>query len=482
MNVPIAWIVCLLCLFMQTGQPAQAQVLHDYVPPSPRNARTPSRSTASTRAPRQTTLRPDRNTDRYAVPGYRPVFDPTVMPFKRSRVYDAVAPDGRLLVRDDKVRIVPLVSAPQGPGWTKFEAEIPLGPQTGRNLIPIPSVAPQMLISRVRTNPPLGPVRILKDGADNFFLQAQRRSFPAVTLHMVCWAPNQYFGGPLPDRLPRTAPSSLTLPPSIATKAARVVSALGLPPGADQLQSLEQLVGYFRSFILGRLTVTTGDTYLDIALSRRGLCRHRAYAFVITAIAMGIQARMVTNEVHAFAEVNLGTQGWRRIDLGGATPNPSGSLVPRRRHRPAPDPFPWPGDSRSSSPHAVASRSAMPRIPGHRGAFRRKDATSGTAPGNTGSNVVVLDMSAQSAGVRVGQVDVHTTGMRGSPLRVAGRITGLGGSPPGRKKIQVILAPPGSSKGYLLGWTRTDAQGRFLISKPIPKTLPVGTYQILIGE
>ena len=35
---------------------------------------------------------------------------------------------------------------------------------------------------------------------------------------------------------------------------------------------------------------------VDLALSKKGVCRHRAYAFTITAQGLGIPARMVMNE------------------------------------------------------------------------------------------------------------------------------------------------------------------------------------------
>ena len=50
---------------------------------------------------------------------------------------------------------------------------------------------------------------------------------------------------------------------------------------------------------------------------QKGVCRHRAFAFLVTALGLGIPARMVANEAHAWVEVR-GETGWQRIDLGGA--------------------------------------------------------------------------------------------------------------------------------------------------------------------
>src|SRR5262249_50796144 len=88
----------------------------------------------------------------------------------------------------------------------------------------------------------------------------------------------------------------------------------------------------------------TGDVYLDLAYSKRGVCRHRAFAFVLTANAAGIPARYVTNEAHAFVEVRVPDRGWIRIDLGGAASelevaNASEKAIYRPR---APDPSPRP--------------------------------------------------------------------------------------------------------------------------------------------
>ena len=44
-------------------------------------------------------------------------------------------------------------------------------------------------------------------------------------------------------------------------------------------------------------------TSVDLALSQKGVCRHRAFAFLVTALGLGIPARMVINEAHAWVEV-----------------------------------------------------------------------------------------------------------------------------------------------------------------------------------
>ena len=85
----------------------------------------------------------------------------------------------------------------------------------------------------------------------------------------------------------------------------------------DYATTLRKLVWWFRSFKPGELERADDGLYLTLALSRRGVCRHRAYAFVITAHGLGIPARYVSNEAHVFVEAYVPGQGWLRIDLGG---------------------------------------------------------------------------------------------------------------------------------------------------------------------
>ena len=79
-----------------------------------------------------------------------------------------------------------------------------------------------------------------------------------------------------------------------------------------------KLVAYFRSFVdSDEFPTDRDDVYLALALSKKGVCRHRAFAFLVTALGLGLPARMITNEAHAWVEVSDGSL-WRRIDLGGA--------------------------------------------------------------------------------------------------------------------------------------------------------------------
>ena len=57
--------------------------------------------------------------------------------------------------------------------------------------------------------------------------------------------------------------------------------------------AFNKLVGYFRAFQAGDIAHPTGDIYRDLCDSQAGVCRHRAFAFMITANALGIPTRYV---------------------------------------------------------------------------------------------------------------------------------------------------------------------------------------------
>src|SRR5262249_54763584 len=100
------------------------------------------------------------------------------------------------------------------------------------------------------------------------------------------------------------------------------------------------------------------DLYRDLAVSQKGVCRHRAYAFVLTALSIGLPARFVRNEAHAWVEV-FDAYRWHRIDLGGAASDIQYDDERRVAHVPPKDPFEWPSLSDSGQAMADRARSAQ---------------------------------------------------------------------------------------------------------------------------
>ena len=88
---------------------------------------------------------------------------------------------------------------------------------------------------------------------------------------------------------------------------------------ATDLESRERLIAsYCRSFN-GEYDMEADDNQLLFLLKeRQGACRHRAPVFVMLCRYFGIPARLVDNEIHAYAEFSLDNGiTWKNRNLGG---------------------------------------------------------------------------------------------------------------------------------------------------------------------
>src|SRR5262249_13598204 len=123
-----------------------------------------------------------------------------------------------------------------------------------------------------------------------------------------------------PRMVAQMAPPEIrpSVPDGVARAARRTLDRLAIDPGTDLHVAFNKLVGFFRGFSAKTLPPASGNIYRDLCDNRAGVCRHRAFAFMITASALGIPTRFVENEAHAFVEVWFPSRGWQRIDLGGA--------------------------------------------------------------------------------------------------------------------------------------------------------------------
>ncbi len=142
-------------------------------PPSPSD---PTYAAAGT----QDAFAPDTDTSRPVVNDYDDPFTPSTVPFKRLEAFDAILSDYHVEVRDP--RLVPLLTqagggAPPSAEEDAFYADLVVDlPPEGN--VRIPSVGPGARIVRARLG--IGaievPFRVLRDGADNWFLQPARSS------------------------------------------------------------------------------------------------------------------------------------------------------------------------------------------------------------------------------------------------------------------------------------------------------------------
>lgn len=385
---------------------------------------------------------------------YHEVFSPAIFPYKRMTVVDAVGDDGALVLRDP--RRLPL---PPGDGQVRrdrdpFYASVVVDFVAGQP-VPLPTPAAGVRVVSYQATPALQ-VRFLADGADNLYALAARGG--RYRLVYLVEAEPRYFAGPLWERgTPRPRLSDVParllrpLPRRLQREARSVLRRIGVreDPGADYEATLARLVAHFRAFSLEELDPEPDDSrgeslYLRLAQQQRGVCRHRSYAFVVTALAAGIPARYVENELHVFVEVYVplpaeGGGYFRRINLGGAPLQQrvvEGESKVAYREKGG-DPFPRPpefqngatpsvsglprqaarrGDGGAGSGSGAGGRDALPRLDGPEDRARRGEGPSssaGQAPGPDEGSGSGTGKKASAAGAPSSPAEANTAGAPG---------------------------------------------------------------------
>jgi hypothetical protein len=282
---------------------------------------------------------------------YQEVFTPAVQPFKRSTAYDLVDELGRLTVRDPSLRPM-LVGEAAPEHWrdrrrARFVGEVVVELSSSWPT-PIPGVAAEQRVVRYATSNNES-VEFLQDGAGNLFVRGVQSG--TVRLTYVIEAPDFSFAvESVPAwtvrEVAERVPESLrpTTPSWLEGRARAVLSRLDLDPQGRFDVLLSQLVGHFRAFRDADLPAESANLYEDLAMGGVGACRHRAYAMMLTMQALGIPARFVSNEAHAWVELYIPSSGWSRVDLGGwDVPLDARAPSERRRFNPGiRDSFPRP--------------------------------------------------------------------------------------------------------------------------------------------
>lgn len=462
---------------------------------------------------RHSTITPDRTTTHDGQLRYGATFNPSVVPFKRVTAADQVRANFQLGVRDGGLRPLALSHRAIPPDRDAFWGTIQLQARAGEAL-PIPSVAPSAAIISYRVQPK-AQLHFFRDSADNFWVKSDRSGLLSVVF--LTDAPRSYFSPQIPVLLEATdIPRQLRprLAPGAQAAARRVLEHIGVRRGPLGRQ-LSRLVAYFRNFKAAPLQRASDNIYLDIALSQRGVCRHRSLAFVITAQAIGIPARYVENEAHAFVEVYLPRHGWARIDLGGAS---VGLDVQAARdkalHRAKQDPFPRPsrfegGYSQLRGPvSGLAQRRPKPdqkrRRP--RYSLRRFDRSSRTpVEQGRGQGATAGAEGPEAGGPRSGKpgeasaaaaealppsrrsmpaqkptqivvFNSNKTLYRGEALHIWGSVRAAK-SGVSNLRVEIYLGRDRDS-ALLLGATTTDRGGAFLLRPSVPVDIEVGRYRI----
>ncbi|MGD0679252.1 MAG: transglutaminase-like domain-containing protein [Polyangiaceae bacterium] len=430
---------------------------------------------------------PDRDTRRPRVNEYSDPFTPSTAPFKRLSAFDAIREDESLDVRDQREVPITIGGSPS-PDDAVFYANIVVDLAVGAR-VRIPSVGSGTRVVRARLG--VGardlPFRMFRDGADNWFLQSIGLEAPVrARLILVLAIARAAFGGAFADRSWADLPPTLPLPERLARDAAVVREAIGVNRSMRPRDVVATLVQYFRTFDeSGEPLPERGSVYLDLALSKRGVCRHRAFAFLVTAESLGIPTRLVTNEAHAWVEVHDGTL-WRRVDLGGAgqLETHSESDAGRATYEPPPDPFRWPPGSKRGSDMLADARALAVDAAGHDpdqafGASVARHAETRTADSRANAPPTSSSGVGEGAGTLLALEVIDSTAHRGFPLRVRGRAS-AGGDPCAHVSVEVVLREPKTTREFLLGTLATDDRGAFAGNLVVGGLTSLGDYDIAV--
>jgi hypothetical protein len=465
---------------------------------------------------RQTEATPDRNTGADPTLHYVAVFNPDVVPFKRNNALDGIADDYTMRTRDPGVRAELAVGGVKtGRDRDRFWGDLYVR-FDGTEDVALPSVAPDMRILSYEVSPPRHLV-FSKDGADNFYVRTDEPGASGVH-HLVFFADAdaQYFAPSLPtdDRYtPREvrdlAPAEIQprVPDGVRRAALRTLDELGINDRDELGYAFGKLVEYFRAFEAKPLPAgTSGDIYRDLVEHKAGVCRHRAFAFMVTANTLGIPTRYVTNEAHAFVEVWFPQRGWQRIDLGGAALELDiSNAQDKTLHRPrADDPFPKPkeysegytqleGDisgltdqqlrdkHRPTGDAPASGDFADPSQPPDTDPLADDDDVD---PGSIGPDpsLPVRAADPKKLTPRIAVYSASGVGYRGEAMRVEGKVE-VGGGPLPDRLVEVFLAPAGlgGERSMRIGRGTTEADGTFKLDVDLPAKLELRNYEIYVS-
>jgi transglutaminase-like putative cysteine protease len=458
-------------------------------------------------ADRQTTMTPDSNTGPDSTLRYVSVFNPDVLPFKRMSAFDGVADDYTLHVAHKVLTEVPVGGTTDARTRDRFWGDVVIQLRPGME-VPLPSVAPDMRILSYEVKPRIK-LAFSKDGADNYFVRSDESS-AAGQYRLVFYADADagYFAPSLPSRrytpaeVARLAPKELrpAIPPRVLSAARVTLDKLDLDATMDLGVVFNRLVGYFRAFQAGEIRNPTGDIYRDLCDSQAGVCRHRSFAFAITANALGLPTRYVQNEAHAFVEVWFPERHWQRVDLGGAALRMEVSGADDKTlHRPrAEDPFAKPpeyssqytqleGEIRGLTSQQIADkRRGLDQAPPS-GAVSGSPGDSG---GPSGPDRIAPDptLPARAPDPKKATPELLVTradasAYRGDRLRVEG-IVRVAGKGLANHQVNVFLAPAGrgGTDSLRVGSALTTADGTFTADVLVPGAVDLKRYDILLAS
>ncbi len=468
-------------------------------------------------ADRQTQMRPDGNTGSDDTLHYASVFNPDVLPFKRLSTFDAVSDDYVLRVGRTALVEIPIGGTTDPAKRDYFRASVLIRLEPGKD-IPLPSVAPDMRILSYETRPRI-PLKFEKDGADNFYVRTDEASASGnYRLIFDCDADAGYFAPSLPTtqfytprKVALMAPPEIrpVLPAGVRQSARVTLDKLGIDADMKLGVAFNKLVGYFRAFEAKQLPPSSGNIYRDLCDNQAGVCRHRAFAFMITANGLGIPTRYVENEAHAFVEVWFPERHWQRIDLGGAALRMEVTGADDKTlHRPrADDPFAKPDQYKQNYTQLqgdIAGLTQQQLDDKHEpldqsppsGAVTANGQGQGLGSGGGSAglgpdqdtilpdvNLPAVDMDPDKQSPTLEVTLASPSAFRGGAIRIEGRAH-VDGRPLPDHPIDVFIAPAGmhGANSRNLGRATTSADGTFRQDFTIPSGVDLAVYEIYLSS
>ena len=460
----------------------------------------------------------DRDTDKVDELNYFASFDPSVIPLKRG-----VAQNKVIAVGGEPVFVVEpgrLTSLAIGPDrerggeaedifWGSF-----LIHATGGGDLPVPSVAPIQRVLAIESEPAVS-LGMVRDEAGNHYLRVPSSHRGMLRVNVKLAAPRSYFGGEFEGEPGWDAfPSDLVtpIPAFLRQSAIEVSDELGLGRWMGPRAVLDQLVEHFRGFSQEQMPTSMQgtDTYRAVTLGKVGVCRHRAFAFVITASALGLPARYVYNEAHAFVEVYWPKMGWRRIDLGGAAndfmmraaeaaqrvhdagsddalPTPASYLKEIEASsgaRAAAGEIGAPDAARATGDDAEAGSGAVDIEPGPQSeSLDRDDPPNGSVSGQTepgDADAAPSDERDTRRALTIQLGSLPPSLQRGQPFLVSGDVSDDRDRALPERTVRVMLTAPAGlpAQGREIGRARTDATGHFESEVVLPPDVSIGRWSL----
>ncbi|MFZ5889878.1 MAG: transglutaminase domain-containing protein [Myxococcota bacterium] len=514
-----AWSLALGAFALALTTRAEAPILHEFIPADaaedlelgsmtpdgrmPAAQRTPSGIISApgfldSNSPRQVaygggstpdsidaTFRLDRDTSEPSVVRYDDPFTPSVAPFKRLYALDAVDADLGLFVRQRKLEPLP-VGGGLPDGYDRFFGDlfVDLVPGVG---VRIPNVAPGSKLLALRVEPPLK-LETKRDGAENWFVVGEERKRVRLILDLA--APRGAFGSDFADASYAELASAVQPLPTGARAAVNdVLTRLGLSRAVRPRDAVAALVTHFRSFSPStELPNAQGGValYTELVLEKKGVCRHRAFGFLLTALGLGIPSRFVRNEAHAWVEVYDGRL-WHRVDLGGAAQRfELDTRAGAPPHVTPPDPYDWPAGNNGAQAQIQASQPSEPgpapganpsRAPSsssNSSASHARPSSTARAPQPAASGAPTPSDSEQPRANVDLEIDA-TDARRGGLVRVIGRVSTTNGNCPFARVDIGLVESFGTT---LLGSVPTDQQGRFDSFVTLPFDIEVGEHTL----